>query len=186
MIGARQLNDGVIEAILASADPILRFAMEAFDVKGGYLHVTNQAGLMIFAAAYGEMSDEKAEKYSHFAREKALRLAGHPSTCSSWQTRNLGENKFSGAIRGRLHILSFSGFPELLDEAAMLVLAIETRQLDITEATLIAQMSGNSYFSELQLKVDARLHPDFCGERLQYPGTGTRVALSVGAPSCAD
>jgi hypothetical protein len=65
----------------------------------------------------------KASKYMNFAVEKARRLAEHPEHVSSWQSRDENNEKYAGAIRGRHFIFSFSGLPQLWDEAAMVVVS---------------------------------------------------------------
>ena len=87
------------------------------------------------------------------SQEKARRLFANQLQhgISSWQTRDLKLDQFGGAIRifitigednhtERL-ILSFSGLPEIGDEAVMLCTAIERFGLQFSAAKKIAGIS---------------------------------------------
>lgn len=81
-----------------------------------------------------------------------MRLSRNPAHVSSWQSRNEGEDQYAGAIRTPVHIFSFSGFPEHLDEAAMLVVGVRSRELTIVQAEEIAAVSKNVCFPLLMEK----------------------------------
>lgn len=70
---------------------------------------------------------EKGSQSFDFALEKSRRLREHPDHLSSWQSRDPSSNKWGGAIRVGQFILSFSGLPELVDEALMLNLVHPNR-----------------------------------------------------------
>ena len=88
---------------------------------------------------------------------------------TSFQSRNEEENKYGGAIYANYHsnisIFSFSGMPELIDEAMMLVLA---KRLAIDASrSLIQKIEGyqrnpywelidTNFFSQLFLKEHGR------------------------------
>ena len=57
--------------------------------------------------------------------------------------------KWGGAIRAGDYIISFSGFPELWDEAAMLVLAIRMGWLDQTATLRRISRKRNPHFRVL-------------------------------------
>jgi hypothetical protein len=97
-----------------------------------------------------------------FAQEKAARLASRPSDWSSWQSRDMTTDpkQYGGAIRVNRLILSFSGFKEEQDEAAMLVLALNTELIDRGIAARFVEMSNNEYFRKLQ---------DACGKVPRNP-----------------
>ncbi|MBP6943046.1 MAG: hypothetical protein KBB55_03305 [Candidatus Buchananbacteria bacterium] len=69
----------------------------------------------------GEQPEEKRINSFGFCQEKAQRLARNPDHCSSWQSRNVALRHYGGAIRCGEYIISFSGLPELGDEAMMLL-----------------------------------------------------------------
>ena len=111
--------------VLAKASVMLADA-DRPDCTGGYLAWTDSNGIPFIAGLmWGSMPIGKAAKRREFALEKATRLALHNLHRTSYRSRNPKEERWGGAIRAGLHILSFSGFPEKWDEAAMFVLAIK-------------------------------------------------------------
>ena len=90
-------------------------------------------GNIIFTIPFGEIPEEKRQKYFELSQEKATRLFSQVNMhlpdghTSSFQSRNEENEQYGGAIYVNCHstvfILSFSGMPELIDEAMMLVLA---------------------------------------------------------------
>jgi len=97
----------------------------------------------------GEVPKDKEEKYRLFAREKADRLLLNREHKSSWQSRNEEAGQYGGAIRGCEYLFSFSGLPQLLDEALMLVVAIIHGDLDYEGARAIIHESQNPHFVKL-------------------------------------
>ena len=85
-----------------------------------------------------------------YAPEKADRLASHSIHISSWQSRDLNEHKYGGAIRvgefGEL-ILSFSGLPEHADEALVLMVASDLLWTTREEVRAIVALSDNPFIS---------------------------------------
>lgn len=111
--------------VLAKASEMLAKA-DRPDCTGGYLAWTDSNGIPFIAGLmWGYMPIEKAAKRQEFALEKAMRLALHNLHRTSYRSRNPKASRWGGAIRAGEHILSFSGFPEKWDEAAMFVLAIK-------------------------------------------------------------
>lgn len=120
---------------------------------GGYMTVLSLTDrpptTALLVAEIGELTDpEKIKKYHDFSREKADRLRlniamGHSS---SWQSRNPDENHWGGAIRAGGAILSFSGLPELADEALTLEVARRLGMLSHELCLQIAQTSNNEIF----------------------------------------
>ncbi len=111
--------------VLAQASDMLAKA-DRPDCTGGYLVWTDSNGTPYIAGLmWGFMPLEKAAKRQEVALEKARRLALHNLHRTSYRTRNPKEGRWGGGIRASEHILSFSGFPEKWDEAAMFVLAIK-------------------------------------------------------------
>ena len=104
----------------------------------------------LFLAAVGTVSDDAAAaSYRVFAQEKALRLLSRPDDVSSFQSRDESEQRWGGAIRAGSYILSFSGLPELMDEALMLAVALHLGLIDRVEAERIAALSHNPFFARL-------------------------------------
>jgi hypothetical protein len=112
----------------------------------------------ILVARIGEVSQAKHQKYHDFSAEKALRLQtyshsdGHQHV-SSWQSRDPDQDRWGGAILAGMHILSFSGLPELADEALMLAVAVKLRLLSASKAMEIAQLSDNGFYRLIVDKV---------------------------------
>lgn len=125
---------------------------------GGFCLADAGSGMFYTVALIGETPQEKTRKYLELCQEKARRLAQHPEHVSSWQTRNPPE-RWGGAIRADEHIFSFSGLPELGDEALMLKVVqmyadrVGARMaMDaINDALNVrAVVSGNPYWAELR------------------------------------
>lgn len=128
---------------LAAADQVLSKASKMLanvdrpDCTGGYLAWTDSNGVPFIAGLmWGSMPADKAVKRQETALEKATRLALHNLHRTSYRSRNpkavviidgveVLRPRWGGAIRAGADILSFSGFPEKWDEAAMFVLAIK-------------------------------------------------------------
>lgn len=120
------------------------------DRKGGYLCIANaETGFPGAVVLIGSIPTEKAEKYLSFSMEKARRLASNPQHVSSWESRDPEQNRWGGAIRIDELIFSFSGLPELGDEALMLALGLSNYLSDPNIPRLIediAHRSKNPYW----------------------------------------
>ncbi len=120
---------------------------------GGFLCVADSAsGLPYVMALIGSVPTEKFQKCFSFCQEKAVRLAAHPTDLSSWESRDSSNGRYGGAIRVQDRIFSFSGAPELGDEAMMLAAACGCYRLgyhvggpDLDLFNRIAARSGNPY-----------------------------------------
>lgn len=89
--------------------------------KGGWICIMDPGGEIVVHEQIGEIGPEKPEKYQQVSKEKATRLRAHPEHRTSWQSRNPEQGQWGGAIRTiDGWIFSFSGLPELWDEALML------------------------------------------------------------------
>jgi len=120
------------------------------DRRGGFICIRGlEVDSYIFGMPIGEINPEKREKYELFAEEKMRRLMKNPSHFSSWQTRNPEEGKWGGAIRLPQCLLSFSGLPELLDEAFMVGLAYRSDLIGRTEAHIICTASNNRFLRDV-------------------------------------
>ncbi len=104
--------------------------------SGGYFCLSGKKmSPLVLIRCCGEVPEEKCGKYAERAREKLTRLADHTSHFTSYQSspdmiivdsqnNERPWGKWGGAVRARNYIASFSGLPELWDEAMMLVLAV--------------------------------------------------------------
>lgn len=138
--------------LIREMEMIVRKASELFcpERTGGYFCLAyKSSGLPALVAEIGEVNEEKKRKYYTFAKEKAFRLSITHTLETSWQSRNEAEDKWGGAVRCGKWIFSFSGFPELLDEAMMLVLGVRSRTINMEKAQKMANISQNPYFLKL-------------------------------------
>ena len=121
---------------------------------GGYFCLANaETGLPLLVLPLGQVPLEKAEKYLRLCQEKAKRLAEHLEHLSSWESRNPDKEQWGGAVRVGNLIFSFSGLPEMGDEAVMLAVAgshyVGTKDVSETLST-IASRSQNELWDQLQ------------------------------------
>ena len=111
------LETEVAKAVKLSDDPTR---------LGGYFCLARKDGTVLFITMGGKANPERKVRHLGLCQEKASRLAvNHASLghVSSFQSRNPSEDKMGGAILTNDYILSFSGLPELLDEALVLNIA---------------------------------------------------------------
>ncbi len=100
----------------------------------------------------GVIVDEgKGRQWQINAIEKAIRLSRNNDTIS-WLTRDPNDGKYGGAIRASGYIPSFSGLPELADEAFMVLLAEKLRLISNIEAMIRMMRRSGSYELYLQFK----------------------------------
>lgn len=86
----------------------------------------------------------KLPKYREYSREKAERLLRHPEHMLSWQSREPKEGRWGGAVRLQSGIIfSFSGFPELVDEAFCAALAFILGWAPYEEMLATLRISNN-------------------------------------------
>jgi hypothetical protein len=142
----------VIEALLGEA----RQHMNGDDRvrEGGWfclLDVRQPPGWMVRVhERIGQLQTDKEAKYREFSLEKATRLASHPEHTTSRESRDEAAAQYGGAIHAHGYILSFSGLPEVWDEAIMLQAAILCDLLTPDEARRIS----NAEISRLLQKLD--------------------------------
>lgn len=93
--------------------------------KGGWIHINDPDGNVVLHERLGEIAFlENNAMYQSLSAEKSSRLRGHPDYRTSWQSREPEHDRYGGAIRtSNGYIFSFSGLPELWDEALMLAIA---------------------------------------------------------------
>lgn len=137
----------------------------------GYLTIKDpNNGDILFFKPYGEIPEEKKEKYSSYSKEKASRLYSKISThlptthTTSYQSRNSEKEEWGGAVYGNYHelslIFSFSGMPELIDEAISAVLTKQfERELKHPIIQKVECFERNPYWQSLymEFKSDPRI-----------------------------
>ena len=107
--------DALIARLISKANDDLNDSDKRF---GGYLTaLETRTGKPALIMAHGMIPEEKQEKYFSLSQEKPLRLFQHKEHNTSWDSRDIGQSKFGGAIRGVEYLWSFSGHQELVDEA---------------------------------------------------------------------
>lgn len=161
-----EIQFDIIEQALRSIIRAVGQAIPAFqglpdwpkDRSGGYFCLADGAGVPIIIVKVGEPSIEKREKYRQFCIEKAARLAQFEGHQSSWQSRDPDYDMWGGAVRIKKNddefIFSFSGFPELADEALMLLTAHvffgHDAQVIGPKLYEIARISSNFYWGAIR------------------------------------
>jgi hypothetical protein len=115
--------------------------------EGGYFCLADgRTGFPYAIVLIGSVPEEKSAKYLALCQEKALRLVSNPQHVSSWESRDPENGKWGGAVRVDNLIYSFSGFPELGDEATMLATAAAWRPCTRAEIYQIIARSDNPYW----------------------------------------
>lgn len=131
--------------------------------RGGYfcLSWTDSHGkvTILHHGEIGQVPDGKRRRYRKLSREKLLRRLKNPGHVSSWQSRNYRYDRWGGDIKAGHFDLSFSGLPELADEAVMLALAVILLLLTHEEACKIALLSDNHYFLKIGVRAFLGRHP---------------------------
>jgi hypothetical protein len=123
------LIESIFESLISHSDIVLQLRQEG-RTGGGYLCIANgDSGIPLLIAKIGEPNPLKCEKYLVFCQEKVRRLFQHPDHHLSRSSRDPALDQWGGAVRGKHHLLSFSGLPEHLDEAFMFLLAGEFDEL---------------------------------------------------------
>lgn len=106
-------------------------AFQSTERSGGHLVIMNaNDGHTALSVALGELTVDQTERYRTNAHEKAGRLRAQMLTYGhifSRQSRNPDANQYGGAVLAGDWILSFSGFPEEVDEALMVALGTRLR-----------------------------------------------------------
>ena len=122
--------------------------------KSGYLTIRRKSdGRVIVLFEIGDCPQFKAKKYFELSMEKGGRLFHHPGHVSSWQSRDPEKGRWGGAIATNELIVSFSGFTESLDEAAVLVFATFFGWISDKQAGKIAKISNNFDYASLRNRV---------------------------------
>lgn len=114
---------------------------------GGYLCVYDSTQLPgqppMMILRIGEPDENKLTRSFSLCQEKAGRLLANPTHLSSWQTRDVQQGRYGGAIRTKDHVLAFSGHIETADEAVLVNAACALGWLERSTAGAIASFSNN-------------------------------------------
>lgn len=114
------------------------------DRTGGFLYLQDASGECWMHLLFGIGSEEKRYKWQEFSREKAHRLATHPTHQLSWQSRKPDNDQWGGSIRlPNGFILSFSGLPEWADEVFCAALAVRMGWATVPKMLEVLSISGN-------------------------------------------
>lgn len=122
----------VAERVITAAIRLI-LASGVQDKEGGYFAMFDIArGNLELLASIRYNPQDKVEGRQRVSQEKCARILanGH---FTSYESRKPAAGQWGGAVRGEGYIFSFSGLPELWDEAAMFVLAIKLGQLRKSE-----------------------------------------------------
>lgn len=124
--------------------------------RGGYLTVLIRGEPQIsLCSAVGVFSDDP-EKYLVYSQEKAERLRGFwHQHLSSWESRDPDHGRWGGAIRAGDLIISFSGLPELVDEAVVTAAAYWLGEItEYAQVLRIADISQNPFTEQLVARME--------------------------------
>lgn len=139
--------------------PLITGSAEDSWRKGGYLCLASlDSGVPLLARKVGDLNTTPAEKrlkYLDLSQEKSKRLAFSPGYFSSYQTRNPTRDQWGGAIRTLYFILSFSGLPELADEALCILIAEELGVIPASWVSAIIRESRNAYYRDAKSAIAA-------------------------------
>ncbi|RJQ36432.1 hypothetical protein C4552_04045 [Candidatus Parcubacteria bacterium] len=144
------LHRNILPVVIGAVrDVIVKLPTDEPERSGGYFCLLERDDLAPTAMVrVGNPAPARLAEYLSRAGAKAHRLRGHSDQePSSWVTRNLLLGRhYGGAIRAGEYILSFSGLPELAEEAAMLLAAWRLGWLTRDQAGVIATLSNNRFF----------------------------------------
>ncbi|MCX6752771.1 MAG: hypothetical protein NTW62_00275 [Candidatus Nomurabacteria bacterium] len=113
--------------------------------KGIVLVLKNNSDDFMMHEVIGEMSREKEKEKFEFACEKISRLVEinkyGEQHLSSFQSEDIPNKKFGGAIKTADGYISASGFPPDLDHKFVLLLALMVGEIGFKTAAAIEKMS---------------------------------------------
>ena len=143
------------------------------DRTGGYftlLHrpFVNGPWVELIHCLIGKVRSDKFVRYSSFSKEKATRLAEHVESghLTSWQSRDPEQDRWGGSVvtssslSGEQSIFSFSGLPELADEAAMIMAIMHLGMLSYEDSGQRAKLSNNRLILDLSARAFFGRHPN--------------------------
>jgi len=144
----------VVREVIAAVERIVAEVIKRAKLKdrtGGYFCLLNHATgeFLIRPRVIGMVTDRaKRRKYQYLCMEKAIRLSVMEDErgvdVTSWQSRDEEKQRYGGAVLTETdYIFSFSGLPELCDEAAMIIAAVKSGQMSYGRARKCARFSNN-------------------------------------------
>jgi hypothetical protein len=133
------LNDGVKE-----------LAVYSDGSNGGVLVIYDTESpdplLTPFTIPAGRLSRAEFKAKYAYALCNGLYLLEHLECRTSRECRNVEPDILAGAVRAGRFVLSFSGYPEEVDEALMLYVALKLEYLSADEVNSIAKSNSNDVF----------------------------------------
>ncbi len=144
------LSESEIALVIGEATELFKHVAILADGRSGcYLCLGDKkTGAPMLIVRFGDiLLPEKASAYLNNAQEKCRRVVQTKTDLAS-ETK-LEKERYAGAVRGDSAIYGVSGYPEYLDEAAMLILAVRCADLGPMAARNLADKSKNSYFQRL-------------------------------------
>lgn len=129
------------------SDPKIGPVLSAKGRSGGYLCIANHHGVPILVAQIGDIAEDRRVGCLGNAMEKAARLGVRSGHVMSRQSRDPANERYGGAIRGTLHIFSFSSYPEDLDELLMMSVAARVGELTREQVWQMLHDFPNQYVS---------------------------------------
>lgn len=119
--------------------------------RGGYLTVLVRGEPGFSLCSRVGIFVDGPEQYLALSQEKAERLQGlWHKHLSSWQSRDPDNGRWGGAIIADQLIFSFSGLPELVDEAVVTAAAYWLGEItEYSQVLKIADISRNPFTEEL-------------------------------------
>jgi hypothetical protein len=130
-----------IVKILSTAERVVKGAIQLANEQGqgrggAYFCVVDRwTDQVVLHALIGSGPNNQIPKWREFSSEMCIRLLRHPEHETSFESQNLANNQFPGAVRSTDYIFGLYGLRSLDDEAAMLQVAIRLGQRD-RKATL--------------------------------------------------
>lgn len=110
----------VLRAVQGSFEELQSKLSSEWDGRpGGFFCLATETGEPLLVALIGQIPPAKWAKYFSLSMEKARRLAIYPKHATSFESRDEEREMYGGAVRVGSAIYSFSGLPELHDEALM-------------------------------------------------------------------
>lgn len=142
-----------VKVVITTANEV---GLDLGDRSGGYFCLLEEGydDLAIPPVLIGAITNGKDDKYITLCQEKVRRLFSkhlEEKHLLSSQSRDESEEQYGGAVCAeisRAFIFGFSGFPEAVDEATMLLTAAKVGCISLDEAKKLASISDNSFFLE--------------------------------------
>lgn len=147
-IGKQSTENSLIETV-RHLFPLAE-KLAAYKDRGGYLTIVDlKLNAILGTARIGAPPHKKFKKYFRLSVEKALRLLKYPKHNTSRQSRDIKRNKFGGAVRGLQFIVSFSGLPEIWDEALIVCALVIEKEISFAKALKITNTKTRKVFRVL-------------------------------------